>query len=108
MKFDIHAGSFGKGTGFFDGVLFSLPGKQIYVSNLESVSIASEENVKTLAGTVGWSAAGVALLGPLGLLSGLLSKNKKRVTFIALFKGGRKLLGTADNKVYLEMQKATF
>jgi len=79
------------------------------VTTIETVEIATEENVKKLGGTVGWGIAGAVLLGPVGLLAGLLvGGRKKEVTFVARFKDGRKLLGTTDSKTFTTLQAACF
>ncbi|WP_375187755.1 hypothetical protein [Sphingobium yanoikuyae] len=112
----IHAGDWGKNTsgGFAFGA-FSLPkpGKfmpeGIHGSELSDVEIATEESVKRIGGTVGWGAAGAVILGPVGLLAGLLlGGRKKEVTFVAKFKDGRKFLGTTDSKTFTQMSAATF
>ena len=84
-------------------------GETIPISNLETVEIANEESIKKVGGTVGWGAAGAVLLGPVGLLAGLLLGGKgKEVTFIAKFKDGRKMMATTDSKTYTKLQAATF
>ena len=111
----VHAGDF-RGSGSFTFGVFSLKteahpfvGETIHGSELETVAIATEETVKTVAGTVGWGLVGGALLGPVGLLAGLLGGGrKKKVTFVARFKDGRKLLGTTDNKTFIKLQAAVF
>lgn len=81
--------------------------EKIHVSNLAELEIASEENVKKMAGTVGWGIAGGLVLGPVGLLAGLLMGGKKKeVTFVAKFKDNRKMLATTDNKTYLQITAA--
>ncbi len=65
------------------------------------MEIAKEENVKRLGGTLGWGAAGLIVLGPVGLLARLLAGGRRKdVTFIAQFDNGRKLLATTDNKTF--------
>jgi hypothetical protein len=79
------------------------------MKQLASVQIATEENVKRLGGTVGWGVAGAVLLGPLGLLAGLLLGGRnKNVTFVAQFKDGRKFLGTTKNRIYTKLLAAVF
>lgn len=112
----IHAGDFLKGDSFFNRDTLRLRtkdhsflGENIALSQLETVEVASEESVKKIGGTLGWGAAGAVLLGPLGLLAGLmLGGRKKEVTFVAKLKDGRKFMGTTDNTTYTQMQAAIF
>ena len=86
-----------------------LTGESISLRDIEAVEIASEGSVKKLGGAVGWGAAGSVILGPVGLLAGLLLGGKKKeVTFVAKFKCGRKLLATTDNKTFTKIQAAAF
>jgi hypothetical protein len=53
--------------------------------------------------------AGGVLLGPAGLLAGLLLGGKKtEVTFVAKFKDSRKLLATADSATFAKIRAAAF
>lgn len=115
-KIDVHAGDFLARPGQLVSGLLVLPteqhswlGEKIPLGELETVEVASEENVKKIAGTVGWGAAGALLLGPVGLLAGaLLGGKRKEVTFVAKFKDGRKLLATTDSKAFIQLQAAVF
>jgi hypothetical protein len=115
-KITVHAGDFLQGEGqFVFGIMtlktkkHSWSGEQIPINELEVVEVASEENVKKVGGTVGWGAAGGLVLGPAGLLAGLLLGGKKKeVTFVAKFKDGRKLLATTDSKTFTKLQAAVF
>jgi hypothetical protein len=113
----IRAGDFYKGDCYFDSGAFhiTLPNDTLWKESkkilqcceIESIEITNEEDIKSLGGTIGWGAVGDVVLGPVGLLAGLLIGGKKKeVTFIAKFKDGRKLLGTTDNKTYVEIQAA--
>ncbi|MDD5211465.1 MAG: hypothetical protein PHV62_03555 [Sulfuricurvum sp.] len=116
-KIIVHAGDFLEGDGELG--MFSVlqlktkehpwVGESIHLSMLETVDMANEENVKKVAGTVGWGVAGAVVLGPVGLLAGLLLGGKKKdITFIAKFKDGRKLLATTDSKTFTKLQAAVF
>lgn len=115
-KIAVHAGDFLKGDGQFNfGSLtlrtaaHSWVGETIPISQLETVEVASEESVKKIGGTIGWGAAGALILGPVGLLAGLLLGGKrKEVTFVAKFKDGRKLLATTDSSTYTKLRAAVF
>ncbi len=115
-KIKVHAGDFLEGDARYSfGSLtlrtkdHTLVGETIPITELEVVDIATEENVKKLAGTVGWGVAGAVILGPVGLLAGLLlGGKKKKVTFIAKFKDGRKLLASTDSKTFTKLQAAVF
>ncbi|MGY4677642.1 hypothetical protein ACWIT3_07915 [Pasteurella sp. P03HT] len=76
---------------------------------IETIELASEESAIRLGGAAGWGAVGGVLLGPVGLLAGLLLGGKgKDVTFIMVLKDGRKMLATTDSKTYTKMQSVMF
>ena len=119
----IHAGDFNKGKGtisfmlgncsitpaYGDGDKWAPTSHPITAGNIEEISLATEDNVKRIGGTVGWGIAGAALLGPLGLLAGLLLGGKgKDVTFILKLKDGRKRLATTDSKPYTKLSALAF
>lgn len=84
-------------------------GEKLQFKDLAEVSIADEENVKRVGGTIGWGIAGAALLGPAGMLAGLLLGGKsKDVTFIAKLKNGRKFMATCTSKEWKAIQAARF
>ena len=83
--------------------------EKVHLDNVESVEVASEESVKRLGGTIGWGVAGAVLLGPVGLLAGLVAGGRgKDVTFVCKLKDGRKFLATASSKMFVELQAMTF
>jgi hypothetical protein len=78
----------------------------IPVSQLEKIELATEEAVISIGGAAGWGLAGSVLLGPAGLLAGLILGGRgKDSTFICIFKDGRKFLGSASASVFNELQK---
>ncbi|MGV2930135.1 hypothetical protein ACE3G8_03835 [Vreelandella venusta] len=118
-EFKIHAGDFATNRkGSFGSGCFTMPDaddlwawkNHTYLSrDVEEITEASEENVKRLGGTVGWGAAGALILGPVGLLAGLLAGGrKKEVTFIVKFTDGKKALCTADSKLFTKMMASQF
>lgn len=81
----------------------------IEANDIEDLAPASEENVKRLGGTVGWGIVGATVLGPVGLLAGLLAGGKgKDVTFILKTKEGNKMLATTDSKTFTKLQSLVF
>ncbi len=116
-KITIHAGDFPKGdaTMYFERIVLprtsgdGFAGKVVALDDLVQIDLASEENVKKIGGTLGWGAAGALVLGPVGLLAGLLLGGKKtEVTFVAKFKGELKMLGSTDSKTYKIMMAKVF
>lgn len=107
---EILAGNFGKGTGSISFGQLKIPkqlgGREIVIKagELEQVEKASEQSIKKFVGTAGWGVVGGALLGPAGLLAGLLLGGKsKKISFVAHLKDGRSFLGTVDNKAYAQI-----
>lgn len=115
-KLKVHAGDFKKGGASAGGGAFTLWSDEsnwrpqtIRFAELQELEVASEDSVKRLGGTLGWGVAGAALLGPVGLLAGLLAGGRgKKVTFVARFTGGQRLLATTDAKTFTKMQAAVF
>lgn len=71
---------------------------------IKKVTLQTEESVKKLPEMVGWGLAGSVLLGPTGLLAGLiLGGNKKEVCALVELRDGRKFIGTMDTKVYQQL-----
>lgn len=113
----VHAGDY-KGNGTYMFSVMTMPwmpgdgfgfGKKYMPNDIESVETASEEAVKRLGGTVGWGIAGAALLGPLGLLAGLLVGGRgKDVTFVVKFKDGKKIMATTDSQTYTKIAASNF
>ena len=84
-------------------------GEKIPFAEIESIEIATEESVKKIGGTLGWGVTGAVLLGPVGLLAGLLAGGRgKKVTFVTKFKDGRKILASTNIKTFNKLQAATF
>ena len=83
--------------------------EKIRPSEVQDLELATEESVKRLGGTVGWGAVSAALLGPVGLLAGLLAGGRgKNITFICTLKDGRRFMATAPSKVYKEIVASKF
>lgn len=111
---NIHAGDFAKGKKhhYVHGkFLMKTKGKffreTIHSSQISKLEHATEKSVVSLGGAAGWGITGTILLGPIGLLAGLvLGGRGKKVTFICIFKDGRKFIGTASSNVFVALQKA--
>lgn len=83
--------------------------EKVKLADIEAVEVASEEAVIRVGGAIGWGVAGAVLLGPVGLLAGLVAGSRgKAVTFVCKLKDGRKFLASAPSKVFIELQAATF
>jgi hypothetical protein len=109
----VHAGDFRSGRLLGEKLSMIGTGKwfpeKIPLSQLEAVKVASEEAVKRFGKTVGWGIAGGVLLGPVGLLAGLLEGGKgKNITFVCKLKDGRKFMATALSKVFIALSAAAF
>ena len=115
-KLTIHAGDFSKNGGHSvasDHFKMLPPNKwtpeTISFYSIESCELASEESVKKIGGTVGWGLAGAVVLGPVGLLAGMLLGGRgKDVTFVVKLEDGRKFLATTTSKAYTKIQAALF
>ena len=115
-KITVHAGDFieGKGQISFGSMVLKTKeknwvGEGIPFSDIDEIEKASEDAVKRVGGTLGWGVAGAVVLGPVGLLAGLLAGGRgKDVTFVAKLKDGRKLLATTDAKTFTKMVAANF
>ena len=117
--FKIEAGDFLAGSeGSLTAGMLSLPVKRGWLfdkrehmpgSELVEVEIASEESVKRFGGAVGWGLTGGILLGPAGLLAGVLAGgNEKRLTFVARLRDGRKFMATGQQADFVKMQAEAF
>jgi hypothetical protein len=113
---NIHAGDFGKGianANFNTGLIY-FPWRDHsdgfdYLDDIEEVDVATEDSVKQIGGTIGWGATGALLLGPVGLLAGLLLGGKRsEVTFVAKFENGKKMLATTDKDTYKKLLARVF
>lgn len=115
-RIKVHAGDFLEGKGQISGGAMVLRteekswiGEAIPFTSFEELETASEDSVKRIGGTIGWGAAGALVLGPVGLLAGLLVGGRgKDVTFVGKLKDGRKILATTDSKTFTKMMAANF
>lgn len=104
----VHGGDFLPGDARYTGGCLFLRtpahrfvGEKIPLSKVVSVEAITQENKKTLAGTVGWGAVGAVVAGPLGLLAGaLVGGQNSQVTFVLILLDGRKAVATTDHATY--------
>lgn len=110
--FEVHAGSFALGNAHQvvrGHLLMKVSGRflreKIPLSEITDLEVASEESLNRLGGALGWGLAGDALLGPVGLLAGLIRGGRgKRITFVCRLRDGRKFLATASSAVFAQMR----
>jgi hypothetical protein len=123
--FKVIAGDFGEGkTGQIlvgplyrqSGQGFNMPvhghtfkTEHIGTGQIETLEIATEENLKKIGGAIGWGVVGGLALGPIGALAGVLAGGrKKEITFVCRFKDGRKFIGSCSTKTFTDIQAACF
>lgn len=76
---------------------------------LKSISEASEETGVRVFGAVGWGTVGVILAGPVGaIIGGIIGGRGKKITFIAEFTDGKKLMGEMDSKAWTKVMAERF
>ncbi|WP_145531230.1 hypothetical protein [Yersinia kristensenii] len=111
-KIKIHAANFPleemsitSGSLFIKTKWYQMSGDIILTTDVITVEVASEDSVKKVGGAMGWGVVGGALMGPVGLIAGvLLGGNKKDVTFIVELSGERKFMATTDSKTFISFQ----
>lgn len=83
---------------------FQLSTGLIPITDLITLEVADEDNVKKIGGSMGWGVVGGVLAGPVGILAGaLLGGNKKETTFVAELSDGRQFIGTVDSKSFMQV-----
>jgi hypothetical protein len=77
--------------------------------SLDSVTLQTEEEVRSFLGAAGWGIVGSLLLGPTGLLLGALwgGRGQKEICFEAQLKDGRKFLGISDAPTFQRLKAVT-
>ena len=70
--------------------------------DIASLDVFSRDNAQSLLRAAGWGLAGDLMLGPAGLLAGLIggAQATTQVTFQCVFKDGRKFLGQTGSATY--------
>ena len=116
VQIKIHAGDFLTGYSTYVAGGFRLKtqehrvrGEFIALDEVESFEVKAEEVVQKVGDVLGLAAIGSLLLGPIGLLTGLLMGGKnKEVIFSVKFKDGRRFLATADSQTFTKMRAEMF
>ncbi|WP_080608364.1 MULTISPECIES: hypothetical protein [Yersinia] len=111
-KIKVHAANFPyeemsitSGSLFIKTKWYQVSGDIVLPTDVITVEVASEDSVKKVGGAMGWGVIGGVLMGPVGLIAGvLLGGNKKDVTFIAELSGERKFMATTDSKTFISFQ----
>lgn len=95
-----------KGVVFQKG-LFS--NERVPLDVISNFDLVTEENKASILGKVGWGAAGAFLLGPVGLLAGVLGGGNKKHRIMSIrFSDGRKVLLKGSPKDVETFVKLTF
>lgn len=112
------AGDFTEGCqGIFAGGSLILPARgewtprQEYIlrNDATTLELATESNAVKVGGAAAWGAAGLLIAGPVGLLAGaLLGGRGQKVTFVAEFCDGKKLMGQCDKGAWAQMLAEKF
>ena len=93
---------------FETGILWGAFDQISMQGDLKSVQLQTEESIKKLPEMAAWGLAGAIVMGPLGVLAGvMLGGNKKEVCALCELRDGRKFLATMDAKVYQELLAMT-
>jgi hypothetical protein len=78
-------------------------------TDIESVVVATEENLKSMGGAIGWGLVGGLALGGIGALAGILAGGRsKDVTFICKLKDGRKFMAKCKSQDFTTIQAGLF
>jgi len=84
-------------------------GEEIGIAEVASADIVTQANEASIAGKLGWGGAGGLLLGPVGLLAGLLAGGNRNMSLMAVtFADGRKVLLAGKSKELQPLLGACF
>lgn len=78
--------------------------------SLDTVTVQTEDEVRSLLSATGWGLVGSLMLGPTGLVLGALwgARKQKEICFAAHLRDGRKFLGVADVATFQKLKAVTF
>lgn len=81
----------------------------IPMSDITEFQVVTEENKASILGKVGWGAAGLVVLGPLGLLAGVLGGGNKRDRLMVIkMRDGRSAMIKGNSADAEALMAATF
>lgn len=84
-------------------------GKKLFVSDIQSIEVANQENCKKAGGTIAGAVAGGLLFGGVGaIVGGMASGNTQETTLIITFKNGGQALAKVDSEMYSIIQTLLF
>ena len=75
---------------------------------VEAYEVITEEHRKSAASGITRGLVGGAILGPVGLLTGLTAKKKDTYSIVIAWKDGKKSLIEVDDKIYKAILKNLF
>ena len=109
-KVTILAGDFSTGKWDFNGGMMT-PDPALGIvecvslyGDIESLKVQTEESVKDLQKTLGFTIVGGLILGPLGAVAGYFAGgNRKEVCVLVRLKDERKFLANMDERIYQQM-----
>lgn len=118
MTIKVLAGDWTPGTGcsFVHG-MFGHPdrlrigflGPEFDAGKVAALDTVTDQNKTSILGKAGWGAVGLAVLGPLGMLAGLLGGGNRHEKIVALeLTDGRRALLRCDPKSYALMMRLAF
>lgn len=119
MGIKILAGDWDPGTVcFFEPAFFGKPdririarvfGPEYPADEVVSIEIVTEQNCTSILKKVGWGLVGSAVLGPVGLLAGVLGGGNRNEKVVAIeFADGKRALLQCDAKSYDNMMRLSF
>jgi hypothetical protein len=74
------------------------------MGEIKKLTVQTEESVKDLAKTLGFTIAGAVLLGPFGAVAGYFAGGRrKEVCILTELKDGRRFVAIMDQRIYQQM-----
>ncbi|TCL91850.1 hypothetical protein C8J38_105153 [Rhizobium sp. PP-WC-2G-219] len=119
MGIKVMAGDWGPGTVcIFEPAFFGKPdrirmarvfGPEYAADEVVSIDIVTEQNGTSILKKAGWGLIGSAVLGPVGLLAGVLGGGNRHEKIVAIeFRDGKRALLQCDAKSYGNIMRLAF